>query len=102
MTREDHLCWRKGCIKIMLRVLMVLLCLVLLTRKSWVKILHGFWTKSSFFCKKMGLSIEGREKELLSFLASLEANRMKGDLVVEEAMGKDVVGDSLVPDGANH
>jgi len=45
-----------------------------------------------FFCKKMGLSIKGKEMELLSFLASLEANRMKGDLV----------GDSLVPDGANH
>ena len=55
-----------------------------------------------FSCKKMGLSIEGREMELLSFLASLEANRMKGDLVVEEAMGEAVVWDSLVPDGANH
>jgi len=30
------------------------------------------------FCK-MGLVIEGREMELLSLLASLEANRMKGD-----------------------
>jgi len=30
-----------------------------------------------FFCKKMGLAIEGREMELLSFLASLEANRVK-------------------------
>jgi len=28
-----------------------------------------------FFCKKMGLAIKGREMELLSFLASLEANR---------------------------
>jgi len=50
----------------------------------------------------MGLSIEGREMELLSFLASSEANRMKGDHVVEGTVGDAVVGDSLVPDGANH
>ena len=43
------------------------------------------------FCK-MGLSIEGREMELLSFLASLEANRMKGDHVIEESVGDVVVG----------
>jgi len=55
-----------------------------------------------FFCKKIGLSIEGREMELLSFLASLEANRMKGVHVVEERVGDDVVGDSLFPHGANH
>jgi len=54
------------------------------------------------FCKRMGLSIEGRELELLSFLGSLEANRMKGDHVVEETVGNAVVGDSLVPDRANH
>ena len=54
-----------------------------------------------FFCKKIGLSIEGIEMELLSFLASLEANRMKGDHVIDESVG-DVVGDSFVPDGANH
>jgi len=30
-----------------------------------------------FFCKKMGLAVEGREMELLSFLGCLEANRMK-------------------------
>jgi len=50
----------------------------------------------------MGLSIEGREMELLSFLASLEANRMKGDFVVEEAVGDADIGDSLIPDEANH
>jgi len=55
-----------------------------------------------FFCKKMGLSIEGREMELLSFLASLEVNRMKGDLVVEEGVGDAVDGGSLGADGANH
>jgi len=54
------------------------------------------------FCKRMGLSIEGRELELLSFLGSLEANRIKGDHVVEVSVGNAVVGDSLVPDGANH
>ena len=51
--------------------------------------------ENHLFCTKMGLSIEGREMELLSFLASLEANR-------KEAMGEAVFGDSLVPDGANH
>jgi len=50
----------------------------------------------------MGLSIEGREMELLSFLASLEANRMKGHDVFEEPVGDAVVRDSLVSDGANH
>ena len=40
--------------------------------------------------------------ELPSFLASLEANRMKGDHVIEESVGDIVVGVSLVPDGANH
>uniref|UniRef100_A0A7C9EAQ4 Uncharacterized protein n=1 Tax=Opuntia streptacantha TaxID=393608 RepID=A0A7C9EAQ4_OPUST len=54
------------------------------------------------FCKRMGLSIEGRELELLSFLGSLEANRLKGDHMVEVSVGNAVVGDSLVPDGANH
>ena len=40
--------------------------------------------------------------ELLSFLASLEANILKGDHVVEEIVGDAIVGDSLVPNGANH
>ena len=50
----------------------------------------------------MGPTIEGREMELLSFLASLEAKRMKGDHLVEESVGDDVLGDRLFPDGANH
>jgi len=53
-----------------------------------------------FFCKKMGLAIEGREMELLSFLASLEANRMKGDQLVEESRGDAVARDRLSSDGA--
>jgi len=53
-----------------------------------------------FFCKKMGLAIEGREIELLSFLASLEANRMKGDQLVEETRGDAVARDRLSSDGA--
>ena len=76
-----------------------------------------------FFCKMMGLAhgfklwpirdrnnilsswtltIEGMEMELLSFLACLEANRMKGDHLVEESVGDDVVGDRLFQDKANH
>jgi len=31
-------------------------------------------------CKRMGLAIEGREIELLVFLASLEANKNKNDV----------------------
>ena len=54
-----------------------------------------------FFCKKMGLAIEGREMEVLSFLASLEANRMKGDQVVEEGRGDAVARESLSSDGAS-
>jgi len=53
-----------------------------------------------FFCKKMALAIEGREMELLSFLASLEANRMKGDQLVEESIGDAVDRDRLFSDGA--
>jgi len=34
----------------------------------------------------MGLAIEGREMELLAFLASLEANRMKGVHLFEESV----------------
>jgi len=86
----------------MLRVLMVLLCLVLLTWKIWVKVLHGFLDRIIFFCKKMGLAIEGGEMELLSFLSSLEANRMQGDHLVEESVGDGVVRDRLFLDGANH
>jgi len=45
-------------------------------------------------CKKMGLSIEGRESELLAFLASLEVQRRVGNsadvqLEVEEEAGGD-------------
>ena len=54
-----------------------------------------------FFCKKMGLAIEGREMELLSFLASLEANRRKGDQVAEEGRGDAGARESLSSDGAN-
>ena len=39
--------------------------------------------------------------ELLSFLASLEANRMQGDQLVEESMGDAVDRDRLFSDGAN-
>ena len=39
--------------------------------------------------------------ELLVFLASLEANRMKGDQLVEESMRDAVVRDMLFSDGAN-
>jgi len=53
------------------------------------------------FYEKMGMAIEGREMELLSFLASLEANRMKGDKLVEESMGDVVARDRLFSDGAN-
>ena len=45
------------------------------------------------FCK-IGLAIERRQMELLSFLASLEANRMRGDQLVEESMGDVVDGAS--------
>jgi len=58
-------------------VVLLLPCLVLLEKLDRI----------IFFCKKTVLSIEGREMELLSFLVFLEANRMKGDLVVEEAVG---------------
>ena len=45
-------------------------------------------------CKRMGLAIEGRETELLAFLASLEANkkiRSQADdqFGVEEAVGEE-------------
>jgi len=73
--------------------------------KNFTRKLEGFcWVldKIIFFYKKMGLAIEGREMELLSFLASLEANRMKGDHLFEESVGDEVVGDRLFSDGANH
>ena len=47
----------------------------------------------------MGLAIEGREMELLSFLASLESNRKKGDQVIAENGGVEVGGRTLL-DGA--
>ena len=50
-----------------------------------------------FWGKKM--AVEGRETELISLLASLEANRMKGDQLAEESMG-DVV-DRDRSDGAS-
>jgi len=53
----------------------------------------------SFFCEYMGLAIEGREMELLSFLASLQANRKKGFQVVVENGGLEV-GDRTLLDGA--
>ena len=55
-----------------------------------------------FFCKKMGLTIEGREMELLSFLASLEANRVRREQSVEERMGDEVDRVRLFSDGASH
>ena len=54
-----------------------------------------------FFCKKMGLASEGREMEFISFLASLEANRVRRKLSVEESMGDDVDRDRLFSDGAS-
>jgi len=54
---------RKLCIKLTLKVS---------EDSAWVL------ERMIFFRKKMGLAIKGREIELLSFLASLEANRMKG------------------------
>ena len=47
-------------------------------------------------CKRMGLAIEGREMELLAFLASLEANKKVRNQVdvqfdVAEAVGKEDV-----------
>jgi len=53
-----------------------------------------------FFCKKMGLAIEGREMELLLFLASIEADRVKGNHLFEESVGDEVVRDRLFSDGA--
>jgi len=58
------------------------LCLVLLIRRMLVKVMSWSWIELSFFCNKMGLAIEGREMELISFLALLEAIRMKGDQLV--------------------
>ena len=66
---------------------MVLLCPVLVIQGMIVKILRGSWKELYFFVRRLGLAIEGREMELLSFLASLEANRMKGDQLVEEYGG---------------
>ena len=45
-------------------------------------------------CKRMGLDIEGRETELLAFLASLEVhkkvrNQVDVQLEVEEVAGKE-------------
>jgi len=54
-----------------------------------------------FFCKKMGLAIEGRVMELLSFLALLEANRVRRKQSVEESMGDEVDRDRLFSEGAN-
>ena len=54
-----------------------------------------------FFCKKMGLAIEGREMELLSFLASLEANRMRREQSIEHSMGDEVDRVRLFSDGAS-
>ena len=53
---------------------MVLHYPVILTQGMLLKGLVGL-RRMIFFCKKMGLAIKGREMELLSFLASLEANR---------------------------
>jgi len=41
----------------------------------------------------MGFAIEGREMELISFLASLEANSKKGNLVAMESGEAEEVGD---------
>ena len=53
-----------------------------------------------FFCKYMGLTIKGREMELLSFLTSLEVNRKKGDQVVADNGGVQV-GERTLVDGPN-
>jgi len=52
------------------------------------------------FCK-MGLVIEGREIKLLSFLASVEANRMNGEQLVEVSMGDAVTRHRLFSDEAD-
>jgi len=57
--------------------------------------------KNDLFCKKMGLAIEGREMELFSFLASLEANRVRREQLVEESMGDEVDRDRLFSDRAS-
>jgi len=58
--------------------------------------------RNIFFYKKMGLGIKRKEMKLLSFLASLEANRMKGDHLFEESVGNEVVTDRLFSNGASH
>ena len=50
----------------------------------------------------MGLAIEGRETELLSFLASLEANRLRREQSVEASMGDEGGRVRLFSDGASH
>ena len=55
-----------------------------------------------FFCKKMGLAIEGRETKLPSFLASLEANRLRREQSVEASMGDEGGRVRLFSDGASH
>ena len=53
-----------------------------------VKVLPGYWTVLSFFARGWGLAIEGREMELLSFLAPLESTSNKENQFDDE-MGRD-------------
>jgi len=48
----------------------------------------------------MGLAIEVGEMELLSFLASLEANKKKGNRVVRESEGAEELSDRNLPNKA--
>jgi len=47
-------------------------------------------------CKRMGLAVEGREMELLAFLASLEANKKSGSYVDDQFDVEEVVGEEDV------
>ena len=51
------------------------------------------------FCKKMGLAIEGKEMELLSFLATLDSLNNKVDQVGEEKGRENEEGERSLFDG---
>ena len=79
----------------------VLIFCVLISHKIWGKGESSIWflDRIIFFCK-MDLAVVGREMELFSFLASLEANKMKWDYLFE-SVGDELVGGMLFSDGAN-
>ena len=51
------------------------------------------------FCKKMGLAIEGKEMELLSFLASLDSLNNKSHQLEKEKGNEQEEGDRALLDG---